>query len=202
MKLYKSMLQQIYTTSLTKKELDTLIYLTQIQDDFGFIVNVHWNEIANQIGMVAQSFYNAIYGLESKGFLSMSNSCLDGTRNFRGMHTIRLLVPTAPEEVSHQDGIVNEAQLMPHQDEVISEAQLMLLQDGVVNDTQLMLLQDGGLLAKPNLHCLETRLLAKLSLCYLKTALLTKPNLHCLKTALSAKPNLENILRLAVHISM
>jgi len=137
------MLQQIYTTSLTKKELDTLIYLTQIQDDFGFIVNVHWNEIANQIGMVAQSFYDAIYGLESKGFLSMSNSYLDGTRNFRGMHTIRLLVPTAPKEVLHQDGVVNEAQLTPHQDEVISEAQPTLSQDGIISEAQPVLSQDS-----------------------------------------------------------
>jgi len=114
MKLYKSILEQIYKTNLTKKELDTLLFLLQVQDDFGTIVNVHWNEIATKIHMVAQSFYNCVSGLEAKGFITTSNICPNGHKNYRGLHTIQIIVPSAPEKPQTTGGIVSQIDLQEY----------------------------------------------------------------------------------------
>lgn len=109
MKLYKSMLDKIFATSLTKKELDTLLLLLQAQDDLGTVVNVHWKELATKIGMVSQTFYNCIRALEDKGFIEVHNTDGNGNKNDRGMHTIQILVDSAPYEGSDfVDGIISQ----------------------------------------------------------------------------------------------
>ena len=99
MKLYISLLDKILKTHLTKNEIDTLLFLLQVQDEMGLVVDVHWQEVAGIIGMAAQTFYNASYGLANKGFISMSGHCPSGEQNSRGFHTIKILVPSTPEEI-------------------------------------------------------------------------------------------------------
>jgi len=69
MKLYSSLREKIEKTRLTKKECDALLWLLRSQDDLGVVHLVHWKEIAHGCDMVAQSFYNAMYGLADKGFI-------------------------------------------------------------------------------------------------------------------------------------
>ena len=102
------MLEKIYTSRLTKKEVDTLLLL-QVQDDFGTVLNVHWKEIVSTVKMASQSFYNAIYGLESKGFIKLSYDCpASGERNFRGFHTIQILTPSAADVMNENDSSNSE----------------------------------------------------------------------------------------------
>jgi len=114
MKLYTSLLEKIYTTHLTKKELDTLLFLLQVQDELGTILNVHWKEIALKANMVAQSFYNAVDGLALKGFIKVSNNCPCGTKNGRGFHTIQILVPSAPVELQTDGEVISQDNLQTY----------------------------------------------------------------------------------------
>jgi len=112
MKLHKSLLERILKSDLKNKELNVLLYLLQVQDDLGTVLNVHWKEICENVGMVAQSFYNSINSLESKGFITVSKECpLSGEHNGWGLHTIQILIPDAPprpqvEKIS-QEELVN-----------------------------------------------------------------------------------------------
>ena len=107
MKLYKSILLKM-RKGLTKKQVATLLFLEQVKDDFGMIVNVHWKEIAKQADMVAQSFYNSIRGLESAGFIKVTKSDASGNANNFGYHTIQMLVPTAHKLEDITNGTVPE----------------------------------------------------------------------------------------------
>jgi len=107
MKLYKSILSKM-RKGLTKKQMTTLLFLEQVKDDFGMIVNVHWKEIAQKADMVAQSFYNSIRGLEREGFIKVTKSDASGKVNNFGYHTIQILVQTAHNLRDITNGTVPE----------------------------------------------------------------------------------------------
>lgn len=121
MKLYTSLREQVNKTHLTKKEIDTLLWLLRSQDDFGTVLLVHWKELTTKAKMVAQSFYNAVNGLEAKGIITKNIGGaeqegveLEGVHRdqddeeqnqnfaegFRGFHSIQILTPTVSVGVS------------------------------------------------------------------------------------------------------
>ncbi|MCL2840836.1 MAG: hypothetical protein FWE05_08675 [Defluviitaleaceae bacterium] len=51
MKLYTSILEKVYLTDLTKKEIDTLLWLLKYQDELVTTVLIHWTEIGTKVKM-------------------------------------------------------------------------------------------------------------------------------------------------------
>jgi len=133
MKLYKTMLNKIYETALTRKELDSLLFLLQVQDDMGCILNVHWSELAAKVGMVSQTFYNCIKGLKEKGFISVHSTCPRGSRNGRGMRTIRVLVGVADKAI---DGGSSDSKAIDGR--AVQDAIQDALSKGIITQTELI----------------------------------------------------------------
>lgn len=55
--------------NVTGIELDLLLYLSKIQDQFGNIKGLYYKDVCKELNCCKQSFYNALQGLETKGYI-------------------------------------------------------------------------------------------------------------------------------------
>lgn len=67
MKIKYSILDRLAKT--TKKELDFFLYVARFQDDYGHIKGVYHAEVCKNTGMCKQTFYSAMYALQTKGII-------------------------------------------------------------------------------------------------------------------------------------
>jgi len=76
----------------TSKEIDTILYLSQKQDDFGVVAVVHWKEFTKNTSVKTQSFYNSLFSLKKRGVIEeIDTPLLDGTKNDYGYRNIRII---------------------------------------------------------------------------------------------------------------
>ena len=90
MKLSLPLLKKICDpiSGCTKKEIDAILYLTQQQDDSGTIVSVHWKEIAANVGMSLQKFYDVMQALIIKDIIKIEEAVSDTERPGWGFRDI------------------------------------------------------------------------------------------------------------------
>lgn len=58
--------------NVTDTELVLLIYISKIQDQFGNIKGLYYKDACRVLGCCKQSFYNALYSLEQKGYIQIN----------------------------------------------------------------------------------------------------------------------------------
>lgn len=65
--------QTIEINNITSNELDLLLYLSLRQDPWGKVVGIYYKDVILELGFNSkQSFYNALYGLEEKGYIRIN----------------------------------------------------------------------------------------------------------------------------------
>lgn len=69
--------QLITVTNLTAHELDLLIYLSTIQDSYGNVSGVHYMDIKLAINCCKSTCYNALKGLDFKGYIKIKYTSCD-----------------------------------------------------------------------------------------------------------------------------
>lgn len=69
-KLSRSIIDKICEeNTITDSELDLLLYLGGIQDVFGNVKGIYYKDVCETLNYCKQSFYNALKGLEVKGYI-------------------------------------------------------------------------------------------------------------------------------------
>ena len=58
--------------NVTKIELNLLLYMSRIQDVFGNVSGLYYKDACAYLDCCKQSFYNALYGLEEKGYIQIN----------------------------------------------------------------------------------------------------------------------------------
>lgn len=66
--------------SLTKKEIDFLLFISKYQDDHGHIIGIFYLDVCTAMGMSKQTFYNTLRSLAEKRIIAYSHS--DQTHDF------------------------------------------------------------------------------------------------------------------------
>lgn len=69
--IIKKILQDKKITSI---EIDILLYLSLIQDEFGKIEGVKYSDVCKDISISTQGYYNCIVGLEGKGYIQVTEN--------------------------------------------------------------------------------------------------------------------------------
>ncbi len=64
----------IEISNITDIELDLLLYLSTRQNAFGSIEGIYYKDLMLELNCSKQSFYNAFYGLETKGYIQIDYS--------------------------------------------------------------------------------------------------------------------------------
>ena len=67
-----SLFKSFFEKDLTGNEIDFIITLSQYQNDRGEVCAMHYKEMMEQTGMVAQSFYNCKQSLQEKGVIRVT----------------------------------------------------------------------------------------------------------------------------------
>lgn len=75
---------------LTSTEIDLLFLLAHKQNAFGHVRDLYYLDAATELNVCTESFYNAIRGLEEKGFIYASSNGSDGFWNFTIINNIFL----------------------------------------------------------------------------------------------------------------
>lgn len=67
-KIVKNIIEKISSVN----QFDLLVYISQYQNDAGIINNLFYKDVCLMLKMSPQTFYNALYALEKKGFIILS----------------------------------------------------------------------------------------------------------------------------------
>lgn len=68
-KLANSIVERMMKDNLTPTEIDLLLYLALRQDVFGKVDGIYFKDVCLELGIVKQTFYNALYGLSLKEYI-------------------------------------------------------------------------------------------------------------------------------------
>ena len=68
-KIKRQVVKKILKEISSVNQLDLLLYISQYQNDAGIVNNIFYKDVCLKLKMSPQTFYNALYSLERKGFL-------------------------------------------------------------------------------------------------------------------------------------
>jgi len=68
-KIKSSILDKMISENITSTEINLLVYISHYQFDRGNVMGVYYRDVCTGIGVSFQAFYDALRGLQSKGFI-------------------------------------------------------------------------------------------------------------------------------------
>ena len=71
-KIKRQVVQKILKEVNSINQLNLLLHISQYQNDAGIVNNIFYKDVCLKLKMSPQTFYNALYSLEKKGFLIVS----------------------------------------------------------------------------------------------------------------------------------
>lgn len=73
-KIKNTYIDRMVQSKLSSREIDFILYLARIQDDYGWIHCVYYKDVCEAIGISAQKFYDILRSLQQKGLISYEKS--------------------------------------------------------------------------------------------------------------------------------
>lgn len=68
-KLKYDIIKKLMESEVTSTEINLLLYMSHYQSDRGSVTGVYYKSVSDELNISYQAFYDALYGLEKKGFI-------------------------------------------------------------------------------------------------------------------------------------